>query len=194
MDIKNEISSRGRESAGLIEIALAENLDKLQTAAQTIAGALERGNKIFFFGNGGSAAEAQHFAAEFVNRLILERKPLPAIALTTDSSILTSIGNDRGFDEIFSLQLKALAKKGDIAFGISTSGTSGNVIRALEVAGEMGLHRIGLAGMAGKKIGELCELCFWINSKSTPRIQEIHLLFGHILCEMTDLLLFGEKK
>jgi len=194
MDIKNEIASRGREFAGLIETALAENLEKLQTAAQKIARAVERGNKIFFFGNGGSAAEAQHFAAEFVNRLVLERKPLPAIALTTDSSILTSIGNDRGFDEIFSLQLRALAKKGDIAFGISTSGTSPNIIRALETAGEMGLYRIGLAGMAGKKIGEFSELCFWINSRSTPRIQEIHLLFGHILCEMTDLLLFGEKK
>ena len=178
----------------MIPFAVKANLDKIQTGAEKIAEALKHGNKVIFFGNGGSAAEAQHFAAEFVNRMVMERRPLPALALTADSSVLTSIGNDRGFDEIFALQIKALAQKGDVLFGISTSGSSPNVIKALEAAKELGCFRIGLAGAPDAKIGEVCELCFWVDSRHTPRVQEVHLLIGHILCELVDLILFGEQK
>jgi len=193
MDVKKEILKRGHESSKLLAAAVEENLDKILTAAGKIAFSIRKGNQVFFFGNGGSAAEAQHFAAEFINRMVMERRPLPAVALTTDSSVLTSIGNDRGFDEIFTYQLNALAKKGDIAFGISTSGDSKNVVLALELAEKLGLYRIGMAGASGSRIGKATDLCFWINSKSTPRVQEAHLLIGHILCEMVDLILFGEK-
>ncbi len=182
-----------RALSALIGESLPENLDKLREASEKIADAIQSGHKVLFFGNGGSAAEAQHFAAEFVNRMVMERPPLAALALTTDSSVLTSIGNDRGFDDLFALQVRALGKKGDIAVGISTSGNSPNVIRALELAGEMGIYRIGLAGRPEERIGEVCELCFWVKSQSTARIQEIHLLIGHLICEMVDLILFGEK-
>jgi len=193
MNLDKEISERMSACANLINENLAENLTKLRQASEKIASALKSGNKILFFGNGGSAAEAQHFAAEFVNRMVMERPALPAMALTTDTSILTSIGNDRGFEEIFAWQIRALGKKGDIAFGISTSGNSPNVIRGLELSQEMGIYRMGLAGLRGTKISKVSDLCFWVNSKSTPRIQEVHLLIGHLLCEMVDLILFGEK-
>ncbi len=193
MNLDQEITRRFQDCAVLVNQNLAENLPKIRQAAGQIAGAVKNGNKILFFGNGGSAAEAQHFAAEFVNRMVMERKPLPAIALTADSSIITSIGNDRGFDEIFSIQIRALGKKGDLAFGISTSGNSANVIRGLETARELGLYRIGMAGIPGKKIGSVSDLCLWVNSKDTPRVQEVHLLIGHILCELVDLILFGDK-
>ena len=124
----------------------------------------------------------------------MERRPLPAIALSTDSSVLTSIGNDRGFERIFEMQVQALAKNGDIAFGITTSGTSRNVIKGMEAAGKIGCFRIGMAGRPGKIISRTSEICFEIDSTSTPRIQETHLLIGHILCELVDLILFGEKK
>jgi len=193
MNLEKEIAERFQACAGLVNQNLAENLAKIRPASEKIAAAIKNGNKILFFGNGGSAAEAQHFAAEFVNRMLMERRPLPALALTTDSSILTSVGNDRGFDEIFSLQIQALGKKGDIALGISSSGNSPNVIRGLETAKELGLFRIGMAGMPGAKIGSVSDLCLWVNSPSTPRIQEVHLLIGHILCELVDLILFGDK-
>jgi D-sedoheptulose 7-phosphate isomerase len=193
MNLEKEISERMRALSALIGESLPENLDKLRQASEKIADALKRGNKVLFFGNGGSAAEAQHFAAEFVNRMVMERPPLAALALTTDSSVLTSIGNDRGFDDIFALQVRALGKKGDLAVGISTSGNSPNVIRALELCGEMGIYRIGLAGRPKERIGEVCELCFWVKSQSTARIQEMHLLIGHLICEMVDLIFFGDK-
>jgi D-sedoheptulose 7-phosphate isomerase len=194
MKIPEEISRRISQSAGLMDAGLKANLKKIETASRKIAAALKRGNKIIFFGNGGSAAEAQHFAAEFVNRMVMERRPLPALALTTDSSVLTSIGNDRGFDEIFALQMRALARKGDIAFGITTSGCSPNVLKALAAAKELGCYRIGLGGAPGQKLASCTELCFAIDSKSTPRIQEVHLALGHIICETVDLILFGEPR
>jgi D-sedoheptulose 7-phosphate isomerase len=194
MDLKKEISERLHLSSVLFEKCIEQNLDKIELASRKIASALEAGNKMLLFGNGGSAAEAQHFAAEFVNRMVMERRPLPALALTTDSSVVTSIGNDRGFDRLFSLQIQALAQKGDIAFGISTSGNSTNVIEGLKQAGEMGLYRIGLAGVPGREIGKCTELCFWIDSPYTPRIQELHLAIGHIICESVDLILFGDKR
>jgi len=194
MNIKKEISRRASQSASLMASALMTNLEKIERASEKIAAAVKRGNKVIFFGNGGSAAEAQHFAAEFVNRMVMERRPLPALALTTDSSVLTSIGNDRGFDEVFALQMRALARRGDIAFGISTSGCSKNVLKALATAKKIGCFRIGLGGAPGQKLASYSDLCFAIDSKSTPRIQEVHLAIGHIICETVDLILFGEPK
>jgi D-sedoheptulose 7-phosphate isomerase len=150
----------------------------------------EAGNKLFFFGNGGSAADAQHLAAEFVNRYVMDRPPLPAIALTTDTSILTSVSNDLAFNEIFAKQLRALGKEGDVAVGISTSGSSPNIIKAFEVAKEMGIKTVALTGNDGGIIAKMVDFPLVVPSTSTPRIQEAHILIGHILCEMVEHYLF----
>ncbi len=160
-------------------------------AAKAIADAFKAGRKIFLFGNGGSAADAQHIAAEFMNRFLIERPPLPAIALTTDTSILTSISNDYAFDDIFSKQLKALARKGDIAMGITTSGSSANVLKALRVGKKMGMITIALSGEGGKA-ASLADIALCVPSRNTPRIQEAHIAVGHMLCELTDTILFRE--
>jgi D-sedoheptulose 7-phosphate isomerase len=179
-----------KESSEVKDRFLKENLSKLIDAIKLIVQAFEKGNKLFFFGNGGSAADAQHLAAEFVNRYLMERPPLPAIALTTDTSILTSVSNDFAFNEIFSKQLKALGKKGDIAVGLSTSGNSPNVIRAIETAKEMGMKTVAFTGMDGGKLFKKADITLLVPSSSTPRIQETHILIGHILCEMVENHLF----
>jgi len=160
-------------------------------AAQAIAHAFKSGRKLLLFGNGGSAADSQHIAAEFMNRFLIERPPLPAIALTTDTSILTSISNDYAFDEVFSKQIKALGKKGDIALGITTSGNSANVIKGLRVAKKMSMVTIILASEGGKAAAN-ADIALLVPSRSTPRIQEAHIAIGHILCELTDTLLFRQ--
>jgi len=160
-------------------------------AARTIAEAFKAGRKVLLFGNGGSAADAQHIAAEFMNRFLIERPPLPAIALTTDTSILTSISNDYSFDEVFSKQIKALGKKGDVALGISTSGNSQNVLKAFRVAKRQGMVTIALVGEGGKAVS-LADIALCVPSRSTPKIQEAHVVIGHILCDLTDTLLFRE--
>jgi D-sedoheptulose 7-phosphate isomerase len=160
-------------------------------AAQAIAHAFKTGRKVLLFGNGGSAADAQHIAAEFMNRFQIERPPLPAIALTTDTSILTSIANDYAFDEVFGKQVKALGRKGDIAIGISTSGNSANVIKALRVAKKMGMVTVALTAEGGK-IASSADIALAVPSRSTPRIQEAHIVIGHILCDLTDTLLFRQ--
>lgn len=160
-------------------------------AAQAIAHAFRGGRKVLLFGNGGSAADSQHIAAEFMNRFQIERPPLPAIALTTDTSLLTSISNDYAFDEVFSKQVKALGKKGDIAIGISTSGNSANVLKAFRVARKLGMVTIALTGEGGK-IASNADIALAIPSRSTPRIQEAHITIGHILCDLTDTLLFRQ--
>ncbi len=160
-------------------------------AARTIAEAFKAGRKVLLFGNGGSAADAQHIAAEFMNRFLIERPPLPAIALTTDTSILTSISNDYSFDEVFSKQIKALGKKGDVALGISTSGNSQNVLKAFRVAKRQGMVTIALVGDGGKA-ASLADIALCVPSRSTPKIQEAHIVIGHILCDLTDSLLFRE--
>ena len=160
-------------------------------AAQAIAHAFRGGRKVLLFGNGGSAADSQHIAAEFMNRFQIERPPLPAIALTTDTSLLTSISNDYAFDEVFSKQVKALGKKGDIAIGISTSGNSANVLKAFRVARKLGMITIALTGEGGK-IASNADIPLTVPSRSTPRIQEVHIVIGHILCELTDTLLFRQ--
>ena len=160
-------------------------------AAQAIAHAFKSGRKVLLFGNGGSAADSQHIAAEFMNRYQIERPPLPAIALTTDTSILTSISNDYAFDEVFSKQVKALGRKGDIAIGISTSGNSANVLKAFRVARKLGMVTIALTAEGGK-IASNADIALAVPSRSTPRIQEAHIVIGHILCELTDTLLFRQ--
>ncbi len=187
------IVKRFEESFEVKERFLKENLSKLLEGVQLIARAFQSGNKLFFFGNGGSAADAQHLAAEFVNRYILQRSPLPAIALTTDTSILTSVSNDLSFDEIFSKQLRALGRRGDVAIGISTSGNSSNVIRAFEVAKEMGMKTVALTGNDGGRLSKISDLSLIVPSSSTPRIQEAHILIGHLLCEMVEQILFSKR-
>ena len=148
--------------------------------------AIMKGNKIFFMGNGGSAADAQHLAAEFVGRFEKERIGLPAIALTTDTSILTAVGNDYGFGQVFSRQIAALARPGDVVVGISTSGNSVNVVQAIAEAKEVGAVTVGLTGESGGQLAELCDLCIKVPSHSTARIQEAHILIGHIVCALVD--------
>ncbi len=156
------------------------------TAGVIVSEALERGNKVLLFGNGGSAADAQHIAAELTGRFKKERAPLPGIALTTDTSALTAIGNDYGYDQVFARQLAALAKEGDVAIGISTSGNSPNVVYALQTAIEMGCKTIGLSGKGGGKMNDVCDLNIIVPSDDTARIQEMHILVGHILCQLVD--------
>lgn len=189
--LKDSIAKMLKEGADLrlqmIETMTGDILD----AAKAIADAFKAGRKVLLFGNGGSAADAQHIAAEFMNRFMIERPPLPAIALTTDTSILTSISNDYAFEEIFSKQLKALGKKGDIALGISTSGSSANVLKGLRAAKKLGMTTIALVGEGGKA-ASLADISLSVPSRSTPRVQEAHIVVGHILCELIDTLLFRE--
>ncbi len=184
------ILKRFKESSEVKTRFLKENLPRLLGLIKLVAHTFEAGNKIFFFGNGGSAADAQHLAAEFVNRYVMDRPPLPAIALTTDTSILTSVSNDIAFKEIFAKQLRALGKEGDVAIGISTSGNSSNVVKAFEVAKEMGMKTVALTGNDGGVLAKMADLSLIVSSTSTPRIQETHILIGHILCEMVEHQLF----
>ncbi len=179
-----------RESCHTTESFINDNLIRLVAAVEAITAALKAGNKILLFGNGGSAADAQHLAGEFVNRFIIERPPLPAIALTTDTSVITSIGNDYDFSEIFSKQIRAIGQKGDIAWGMSTSGTSANVVKAMETAKKIGMVTIGLTGRDGGEIAKMADHALIVSSTSTPRIQEVHITAGHVICEMVDFKLF----
>jgi D-sedoheptulose 7-phosphate isomerase len=166
-----------------------DHLERVVAAADRMASCLASGHKILLFGNGGSAADAQHIAAEFVNRFRIERPPLAALALTTDSSVLTSIGNDYHFDDIFSKQIRALGRRDDIAVGISTSGGSKNVLAAVEAARAIGMFTIGFTGRGGQ-LAESADLVFSVPSDTTARIQETHALLGHLLCELVDQNLF----
>ncbi len=158
----------------------------IEKAASAIGDCLKRGNKVLFFGNGGSASDSQHLAAEFVGRYEKERRGLPAIALTTDTSILTAVGNDYSFDRIFDRQIEALGNKGDVAFGISTSGNSKNVLLAMKKAKEKGLFTIGLSGKDGGQLHAAADLSIVVPSTKTARIQESHIMIGHIICERVD--------
>jgi D-sedoheptulose 7-phosphate isomerase len=158
--------------------------------AQKMAATLAAGGKILLFGNGGSAADCQHIAAEFVNRFAMERPPLAAIALTCDTSVITSIGNDYSFDDIFSKQVQALGKKNDLAIAISTSGNSLNVIKAAEQARKTGIFLVGFSGSSGQ-LKALSDIAFCVDSPVTARIQETHILLAHILCDLTERILFA---
>jgi D-sedoheptulose 7-phosphate isomerase len=170
---------------------IENGLDNIIKAADMLFSCISSGNKVLIFGNGGSAADAQHLAAEFINRFQIERPPLAAIALTTDTSVLTSIGNDYRFDDIFSKQIEAIGKKGDIAWGISTSGNSPNVIKAIKTAFKMEIATIGMTGRKGA-LGECADLVFSVESDSTARIQETHITLGHILCDLLERKLYPE--
>jgi len=162
---------------------LAEDIAK---AAEMLRACLKKGGKVLLMGNGGSAADAQHIAAELIGRYKKERRAVPALALTVDTSALTAIGNDYGFEQVFSRQIEGLAKKGDVVIAISTSGNSENVIRGIEKAGHLGAPTIGLLGKGGGRIRALVKLPLVVPSSDTARIQEAHITIGHILCELLD--------
>jgi len=190
--VKNIILSTLADSVNVKEQFIKENIDLIQRAADLLAVCITSGHKILIFGNGGSAADAQHIAAEFVNRFQIERPPLAALALTTDTSIITSIGNDYHFDDIFFKQILALGRKDDIAIGISTSGNSKNVTKAVHAAKDIGIFTIGFTGRGGE-LAECANHVFAVKSDVTARIQEAHSLLGHILCDLVDRILFPEK-
>jgi D-sedoheptulose 7-phosphate isomerase len=190
--MKNIILSILEDSINVKHRFVSENLDSMIEGADRLATCLVSGHKIMIFGNGGSAADAQHIAAEFVNRFQVERPPMAALALTTDTSIITSIGNDYHFDDIFSKQVSALGRKDDVAIGISTSGNSKNVINAVHAAKDIGIYTIGLTGRGGE-LAMCADLVFSVPSDITARIQETHIILGHILCDLVDRTLFPEK-
>lgn len=161
-------------------------LNTVTKVGQELAGTLQRGGKIFFFGNGGSAADAQHLAAELMGRFEKERRALPAIALTANTSTLTAIGNDDSFEAVFARQLEGLGSRGDVAVGLSTSGKSPNVLRGLRSAKKMGITAVGMTGQCSPDMAELVDYCISIPSKRTARVQESHILIGHILCEIIE--------
>ncbi len=169
-----------------IAAARGQLLDEIAQLGAIFAQAVKTGNCVFFMGNGGSAADSQHLAAEFVGRFQKERRGLPAVALTTDTSILTAVGNDYGFETIFSRQVEALAKAGDVVVGLSTSGNSPNVIKALQAAKEAGAVAVGLTGRSGGKMAAICDLCIKVPADVTARVQEVHALIGHIACQLVD--------
>ncbi len=169
-----------------IEKSIATMIPQIEEASKMVIETLKRGNKVLLCGNGGSAADAQHIAAELTGRYKVERRGLCAIALTTDTSALTAIGNDYGFERIFDRQVEALVREGDLLIGISTSGNSLNVLSALLLAKEMGAKSLGFSGKGGGKLNFACDLNLVVPSDDTPRIQEMHILIGHILCQAVD--------
>jgi D-sedoheptulose 7-phosphate isomerase len=189
--MKETITQAFAESIRVKQAFLRDNLQVLTQAIDAVVAAFKNGNKLLIFGNGGSAADAQHIAAEFTNRFLIEREPLPAIALTTDSSALTAIANDYNYTQIFSKQVKALGKAGDIALAISTSGNSPNVLAAIETCKQLRIQTIGLTGGSGGKIAGQVDYCLSVSEgKNSPRIQETHILVGHVICEIVDQQLF----
>ncbi len=181
-----------RESASVKLAVAASEADTILAAARAGAEALRRGGKLLLFGNGGSAADAQHLAAEFVNRLSRERPALPALALTTDTSALTAIANDREYAEVFARQIEALGRPGDLAVAISTSGNSPNVIRGAQVARRLGLTVVGLTGETGGRLASEVDVLVRVPSRSAQRVQEAHITVGHALCELIEAALFPE--
>jgi D-sedoheptulose 7-phosphate isomerase len=169
------------------QVTLEYIAEPLEIGAKLCIDSLQNGGKILIFGNGGSAADAQHIAAELVGRYKVERKGLPAIALTTDTSALTSISNDYGYDCVFDRQVEALANKGDVVIGISTGGSSRNVINGLQTAKELGCKLIGFSGRDGGEMNDLCDINLIVPAEDTPRIQEMHIVIGHTICHLIDL-------
>ena len=187
-----EIIRQLRATAEVMEGIERELTPRIAETVTLLATAFRNGNKLLVMGNGGSAADAQHLAAEIVGRFKMERRALPAVALTTDSSILTAIGNDYGFDAVFSRQVEALAVPGDLVIGISTSGNSRNVLSALELAKSRGCTTVGLLGRDGGAIAGMVDLPLVVPSSETPRIQEGHITIIHIICDLLERELFGD--
>jgi len=188
--MKNLILETLDQSLAVKKNFIAANTALIEKGAELLSKALKQENKILLFGNGGSAADAQHIAAEFINRFQMERPPLAALALTVDTSVLTSIGNDYSFDDIFSKQVQALGKPGDVVIAISTSGNSPNVVKACRQARSMGLSIMGMSGNKGA-LKEISDISFCVDSQITARIQETHIFLAHILCDLTERILFN---
>jgi len=182
----NAINEEFRSHLDVINKVINSMENDIEKASIIIVDALKNGNKILLCGNGGSAADAQHIAAELTGRYKTERRGLPGIALTTDTSALTAIGNDYGYDRVFDRQVESLATKGDVIIGISTSGNSSNVVSALKLGKELGCNTVGFTGRDGGKMNELCDVNLIVPSDNTPRIQEMHILFGHTICQIID--------
>lgn len=192
--MKERIISRLRESADIKLRFAKESAAEVEEAASTIIKSLKSGGKVLIFGNGGSAADSQHIAAEFVNRYSKLRKALPALALTTDSSILTSIPNDGSFEDVFSRQIEALGNKGDVAWGLTTSGKSANVLKAFQTAKSLGLKTIAFTGQDKSRVEKAVDCSVSVPSKSTPRIQELHITLAHIVCELVEESFAAKKE
>lgn len=188
--VRHIIMAHSEDGARLRERFFAANADRLAETGRAMALSLAAGGKILFCGNGGSAADAQHLAAEFVNRYVMDRPPLPAIALTTDSSALTAIANDFSFEQIFSKQVRALGRPGDVLVGISTSGKSPNITEALRAALDNGMVTVGLTGEGGGTMVGQCHHLLMVPDTRTPLIQEVHAAIGHLLCALVDYYLF----
>ena len=192
--MKEAIARAFDESIRAKQAFLRDGIEALARAVDAIVTAFGNGNKLLIFGNGGSAADAQHIAAEFVNRFCIERRPLPAIALTTDSSALTSIANDYAYAEIFAKQVRALGKAGDVALAISTSGNAANVLNAVKACRELNMTTVGLTGGTGGQLASQVHHSLCVSqTTNTARIQETHILIGHVICELVDAQLFPSQ-
>ena len=196
MNVEQCIADQIRASISTKQAILSDKglMRNIAAAAQMIVDAYEQGKKTLLAGNGGSAADAQHIAGEFVSKFYFDRPGIASIALTTDTSIITAIGNDYGYDKIFSRQIQAQGSAGDVFIGISTSGNSANLVEALRMCGQKGIKTIGLTGFTGGEMDSMCDLCIKVPSGETPRIQESHILIGHIICCIVEEKLFGDLK
>jgi len=193
-DLENLVRAQLEESAAVKQALAREYSAAIVAAGLALVAVVRGGGKILLCGNGGSAADAQHLAAELVSRLRLERSPIPALALTTDTSFLTAQSNDYSFESVFSRQVEALGRTGDALIGISTSGHSANVLAALKTARSRGLLTVGLTGKDGGNMPALCDHCLVVPSHETQRIQEGHIAIGHVLCDILEQSLFGETR
>ena len=196
MNVEQCIADQIRASISTKQAILSDKwlMRNIAAAAQMIVDAYEQGKKTLLAGNGGSAADAQHIAGEFVSKFYFDRPGIASIALTTDTSIITAIGNDYGYDKLFSRQIQAQGSAGDVFIGISTSGNSANLVEALRMCGQKGIKTIGLTGFTGGEMDSMCDLCIKVPSGETPRIQESHILIGHIICCIVEEKLFGDLK
>ena len=196
MNVEQCIADQIRASISTKQAILSDEglMRNIAAAAQMIVDAYEQGKKTLLAGNGGSAADAQHIAGEFVSKFYFDQPGIASIALTTDTSIITAIGNDYGYDTLFSRQIQAQGSAGDVFIGISTSGNSANLVEALRMCGQKGIKTIGLTGFTGGEMDSMCDLCIKVPSGETPRIQESHILIGHIICCIVEEKLFGDLK
>ncbi len=192
--MKTYVLDQVREASQILDTILADDelINMVATVAERCVTAFRNGNKVLLAGNGGSAADAQHIAGEFVSRFNFDRPGLPAFALTTDSSVLTAIGNDYGYEKVFARQIEAVGISGDLFFGISTSGNSPNVLSALKAARDKDLITVGFSGQNGGAMPPLCDFCIRVPSTKTPKIQEAHIVLSHTICGLAEQLFFGK--
>jgi D-sedoheptulose 7-phosphate isomerase len=189
-----QIKQYARQSVAVKQTFFEAHASTVADAAELIIASIKADGKLLIFGNGGSAADAQHIAAELVNRLTYDRPPIAALALTTDTSILTSVGNDSSFDELFERQVRALGRAGDVVLAISTSGNSPNVLQAVEAARQLNIKVVALAGRSGGKLAPLSDVALIVEADNTQHIQETHITIGHILCELIQDALYGNTQ